>query len=72
MLANLSNFILCTSRYVFTVQCDDKEFRCRNGKCIQNNTLCNGDVDCNDESDELNCTSCKLQPFFEIKDVIFR
>lgn len=40
--------------------CDSSEFRCSDGQCIYSNWKCDGDKDCNDGSDEVNCekTTC--------------
>ena len=40
-------------------KCTDAEFRCRNGYCIQQSYLCDGQADCQDSSDETpNCGKC--------------
>ncbi|KPP79606.1 atrial natriuretic peptide-converting enzyme-like [Scleropages formosus] len=45
--------------------CDpDKEHRCGDGRCITKDWLCDGDHDCIDKSDEVNC-SCKSQGLLE-------
>ena len=31
-------------------------FQCKNGKCIDSNWRCNHDYDCDDQSDEENCS----------------
>lgn len=36
---------------------DEDEFRCSDGSCIPEKYKCDGDQDCIDESDELNCHS---------------
>lgn len=36
--------------------CTDDQFECRNGLCVQRAWLCDGENDCKDFSDEINCT----------------
>ena len=44
------------------VGCDDKnEFTCKNGECIDNRYRCDGEVDCEDDSDEHNCRTYLYQ-----------
>ncbi|XP_063907725.1 sortilin-related receptor-like isoform X2 [Zophobas morio] len=38
--------------------CTEQEFACRNGLCIRATFKCDGDDDCLDKSDELNCATC--------------
>ncbi|XP_008298554.1 atrial natriuretic peptide-converting enzyme [Stegastes partitus] len=45
--------------------CDPtREHRCADGRCVSRDWLCDGDHDCLDKSDELNC-SCKSQGLLE-------
>ena len=37
--------------------CPQNTFHCSNGKCINREFLCDGQNDCGDGSDELNCPS---------------
>ncbi|KAF7240343.1 Low-density lipoprotein receptor-related protein 1 [Varanus komodoensis] len=36
--------------------CAPTEFRCRDGTCISNSSRCNQQIDCEDASDEMNCS----------------
>lgn len=38
--------------------CAATEFRCRDGTCIGNSSRCNQFIDCEDASDEMNCSEC--------------
>jgi len=40
----------------FDMNCTAEEFQCENGLCVQFNWVCDGDNDCKDFSDEINCT----------------
>ena len=35
--------------------CRDDEYKCVSGKCIEKKLKCNGDDDCGDRSDEMDC-----------------
>ena len=42
---------------VFIVSvCTENQFRCDNGRCIMNGFRCDGNIDCRDTSDEMNCS----------------
>ncbi|XP_075716638.1 complement factor I [Rhinoderma darwinii] len=47
------------SCYKETIECEEDQFTCVNGKCIALNKTCNGVNDCGDLSDELCCTECE-------------
>ena len=46
--------------FQFVGSCAHDEFKCVNGKCIQNNMLCDGFNNCGDDSDENNCSKMAL------------
>ena len=37
-----------------------RQFPCDNGVCVDRASLCDGVIDCEDNSDELNCSKCKV------------
>ncbi|OQV24120.1 putative Sortilin-related receptor [Hypsibius exemplaris] len=37
--------------------CGEGEFQCSSGRCVPNRYRCDGSADCQDQSDELNCSS---------------
>ena len=39
-------------------QCAPSEFSCQQGGCIEREWVCDGDIDCEDKSDETNCSKC--------------
>jgi len=40
-----------------SVACDESEFECHtSGLCIPEDYVCDGDDDCEDKSDEINCS----------------
>ena len=50
------NFFALHFLFVAQNACDEAtEFRCSDGKCININWKCDGDKDCDDNSDEQNC-----------------
>jgi len=44
--------------------CNDEEFNCLDGTCVSMNGRCDGNVDCDDRSDELECAIIKLEPSY--------
>ncbi|CAD5212711.1 unnamed protein product [Bursaphelenchus okinawaensis] len=45
--------------------CDEDEFRCKNGQCIDSNLECNRRYDCPDGSDELHCDYFVNHPHYQ-------
>ena len=43
------------SQLVYTEQCGQHEFRCRNEMCVSADFVCDGVNDCVDNSDEVEC-----------------
>ncbi|MEQ2177979.1 hypothetical protein GOODEAATRI_009321 [Goodea atripinnis] len=52
---------------VVTVCNLSREHRCGDGRCVSKDWLCDGDHDCLDKSDELNC-SCRSQGLLECRN----
>ena len=44
--------------------CRDEEFTCKNGDCVPMETRCDGKVDCEDTSDEEDCTLAVILPSY--------
>uniref|UniRef100_A0A8C6X2T9 Complement factor I n=1 Tax=Naja naja TaxID=35670 RepID=A0A8C6X2T9_NAJNA len=59
--------VTCSSRE--HRDCNAREFRCVNGKCIRLSRTCDGMNDCGDLSDELCCKACKRKHFHCNSDV---
>ena len=47
-------------------ECRDEEFRCPSGKCIYISWICDGNDDCPDGSDELDCDPSNCFQFWKI------
>ncbi len=55
-------------RELLLTQCGDDSFTCSNhGNCIHISKRCNGEVDCPDRSDELNCNIIKIPNNYRAK-----
>ena len=52
-------FVLLADKYVApTPHCPSNKFACNNGHCIPNNWRCDGESDCQDDSDETEFAGC--------------
>lgn len=52
------SLIRCGGFPLAETSCAATEFRCRDGTCIGNSSRCNQFIDCEDASDEMNCSEC--------------
>ena len=50
------------SRYITLTSCPDDDFTCKDGTCVSLEERCNGKMDCNDSSDEKDCTAIRIFP----------
>ncbi len=51
-----NSFSLSPSLFTSVTLCSAAEFQCKDGSCITNSSRCNQVVDCEDASDEMNCS----------------
>ena len=45
------------------LECDEDEFKCGNGMCIDIDWMCDGDQDCVDAEDEIQCSNSDLNVY---------
>lgn len=51
--------------------CSEARFKCRNGRCVDRSFLCNGQDNCQDNSDEEICLTTAGNVFFLLFNLIF-
>ena len=55
LIITVTMLILLTLTVSDFLRCHDDEFRCHSGECLLAYMRCDGDYDCEDNSDEFNC-----------------
>ena len=50
--------------------CAGSKFRCNSGMCIDIQSVCNQNSDCDDESDEQHCSELVVSPVHRFCDVV--
>ena len=63
------NVAVCEHSFLFLPDDCAGMFKCNNGRCIQNDLVCNGEDECKDLTDELNC-GMLLEPRHEKTNVM--
>lgn len=46
----------CDPSNIATRECKEDQFKCDNGRCLPEDYKCDGDNDCDDNSDEDDCS----------------